>query len=115
MGEIGSFGENCQSEKYKQYNADPISDIRSETKKSGSDARFHCIHVCTGCRKNSCPYLPAKDENLQFYPEDLDIWGQKSIFLFWNRDFCQQGISPVQPGLQLFHWDHPKKISVSEL
>ena len=28
---------------------------------------------------------------------------------------CQQGISPVFPGLQLSHSDHPKKISVSVL
>ena len=41
--------------------------------------------------------------------------GQKVNFLYRNRDFCQQGISQVYPGLQLSHWDHPQKISVSEL
>ena len=32
--------------------------------------------------------------------------GQKVIFLYGNRDFCQQGISQVYPGLQLSHSDH---------
>ena len=35
----------------------------------------------------------------QFGPKNLDIWGQKLIF--FNHDFCQQGISPVYLGLQL--------------
>ena len=35
--------------------------------------------------------------------------GQKVNFLFWNRDFCQQGISPAYPGLQIFHLDHCQK------
>ena len=41
--------------------------------------------------------------------------GPKVNFLFWNRDFCQQGISPVLRGLQLAHLDQPQKNSVSEL
>ena len=28
----------------------------------------------------------------KFDPKNLDIWGQKSFFLFLNRDFCRQGI-----------------------
>ena len=52
---------------------------------------------------------------LQFWPENLDTWGQKSIFLFLNRDIFQQGISPLHPGLQLSHSDHLEKISVSKL
>ena len=32
-----------------------------------------------------------------------------------NINLCHQGISLVHPGLQLSHWDHPKKISVSRL
>ena len=35
--------------------------------------------------------------------------------MYSDRDFCQQGISQVYPGLQLSHLDHPKKISISEL
>ena len=35
--------------------------------------------------------------------------GPKVNFLFWNCDFCQQGTSPVHPGLQLSHPDHPQK------
>ena len=53
--------------------------------------------------------LAAKDKNVQFWPQNLDIWGQKSISLFWNHDFCQQGTSPVFPGQQISHSDHPKK------
>ena len=45
----------------------------------------------------------------------LGYLGLKVNFLFWNRDICQQGISPVFPGLQLSHSDHPEKISVSVL
>ena len=42
---------------------------------------------------------------------DLKIWvfGSKSQFFVLNRDFCQQGISPVCLGLQLSHSDHPQK------
>ena len=35
--------------------------------------------------------------------------GPKVNFLFWNRDFCQQSISPVYLGLQLSHSDHSEK------
>ena len=35
--------------------------------------------------------------------------GQKVNFLYRDRDFGQQSISPVCPGLQLFHLNHPKK------
>ena len=38
MGEIGPFGENLQSEKCKQYNADPIIRYPIWNKKNGSDA-----------------------------------------------------------------------------
>ena len=41
--------------------------------------------------------------------------GQKVNFLYGDRDFCQQGISQVYPGLQHSHSDHPKQISVSKL
>ena len=41
--------------------------------------------------------------------------GQKVNFFYGNRDFCQQCISQVYPGLQLSHSDHPKKISISKL
>ena len=51
--------------------------------------------------------LAARGENVLFLPQNLDIWGQKSFFLFWNQEFCQQGISPVYQGLQLSNWDHP--------
>ena len=53
--------------------------------------------------------LATRDENVQFWPKKFDIMGQKSIFFNGNRDFCQQGISPVCSGLQLVHSDHPKK------
>ena len=48
-----------------------------------------------------------------FHPKIWIFWA-KSQFLFWYRDFCQQGISPVYPGLQLTHWNHPRK-KVSEI
>ena len=57
--------------------------------------------------------MAARDENMLFYPK-IWIFGAKSQF-FFNCDICQQGISPVFPGLQLSHSDHPEKISVSVL
>ena len=57
----------------------------------------------------------ARGENVVFWPKNLDIWGKKSIFLYSDRDFYQQGISQVYPGLQLSHSDHSEKIFVSEL
>ena len=50
--------------------------------------------------------LVARDENVQFWPKNLDIWGEKSIILYGDCDICQKSILPVCPGLQL---------SVSEL
>ena len=44
-----------------------------------------------------------------FFDPKFEYLGPKVNYLFWNRDFCQQGISPVCPGLQLFHLDHPPK------
>ena len=41
--------------------------------------------------------------------------GPKVNTLCGNRDFCQQGISPVCPRLKLSKSDHPTKNSVSEL
>ena len=35
--------------------------------------------------------------------------GPRIIFLFWVRNFCQQGVSPVCSGLQLSHLDHPEE------
>ena len=50
-----------------------------------------------------------------FFDPKIWIFGAKSQFLYGNRDFCQQGISQVYPGLQHSHSDHPKQISVSKL
>ena len=60
--------------------------------------------------------LVARDENVQFDPKIWIFWTKSHFFLFWNRDFCFVCfVSPVYPGLQLSHSDHPEKISVSEL
>ena len=40
---------------------------------------------------------------------ESERFGAKSQFLYGDRDFCQQGISQVYPGLQLSHSDHPQK------
>ena len=58
--------------------------------------------------------LAARDKNVQFLPK-IWIFGAKSQFLYGNRDFCRQGISPVCPWLQLSQSDQPKRNSVSEL
>ena len=44
-----------------------------------------------------------------FFDPKIWIFGAKSQFLYGNREFCQQGISPVYSGLQLSHSDHPQK------
>ena len=58
--------------------------------------------------------MAARDKNVQFLPK-IWIFGAKSQFLYGNRDFCRQGISPVCPWLQLSQSDQPKRNSVSEL
>ena len=47
--------------------------------------------------------------NLAILTQKFEYLGPKVIFLYGNRDFCQQGISQVYPGLQLSHSDHSKK------
>ena len=45
-----------------------------------------------------------------FRSDSMKKWTFKTDqFLFGERDFCQQGISPVCPGLQLSHSDNPHK------
>ena len=41
--------------------------------------------------------------------------GPKVMFIFRNRNFCQMGIWPVCPGLQISYLDLPEKNSISEL
>ena len=45
---------------------------------------------------------------------DRKIWilGPKVMFMFRNRNFCQMGIWPVCPGLQISYLDHPEKNSI---
>ena len=52
-----------------------------------------------------CGSLAARDKNVQFWLQNLEIWGQKSIFFGGYLDFCQQG-----PGPQLSIQTTPKKI-----
>ena len=52
--------------------------------------------------------LAARGKNVLFSPKNFDM-GQKVNFLHGNSDFCQQGISPLYPGLQLSHSESPKK------
>ena len=59
--------------------------------------------------------LAARGKNVLFLPQNFDIWGQKSIFLYSDRDFCQWSKWPLYPGLKLSHRNHPQKNSVSEL
>ena len=41
----------------------------------------------------------------------LDIWGKKSIFLYGNRDFCQQSILPCSmPRATTLPFRPPKKL-----
>ena len=50
------------------------------------------------------------DPNTPSRSRPIGYLGQKWVnFLYGNRNFCQQSISPVYPG-QLSHSDHPKKI-----
>ena len=47
--------------------------------------------------------LVVRDKMCNFDPK-IWIFEAESQFLFWNRDFSQQDISPVHLGLQLSHW-----------
>ena len=50
-----------------------------------------------------------------FFDPKIWIFGAKSHFFDSDRDFCQWSKRPLYSGLQLSHWNHPKKNSVSEL
>ena len=55
---------------------------------------------------------PKMTENAYFGPNLAILGGGSKTFgtlISGNHHFCQQGIPPIHPGLQLFHWDHPKK------
>ena len=50
------------------------------------------------------------DPNTPSRSRPIGYLGQKWVnFLYGNRNFCQQSISPVCLGLQFSHSDHPKK------
>ena len=50
------------------------------------------------------------DPNTPSRSRPIGYFGQKWVnFLYGNRNFCQQSISPVCLGLQLSHSGHPKK------
>ena len=76
----------------------------------------HSFSVSMGHNWPYCAKIPnSLGQKCAILTRKFGHLGKKVIFLFWNRNFCQQGISPVYPGLQLSHSDHPKKNSVSEL
>ena len=117
LAQIASFGPNCQF--WAQFG-------RFWAKNPIFWGEGVIILVPTYRESNEKPFLcwkhwsvrlqsAAKGENVLFWPQNLDIWGQKSIFLYSDRDFCQWSKWPLYPGLQLSHWNHPQKISVSEL
>ena len=49
------------------------------------------------------------DPNTPSRSRPIGYLGQKVNFLYGNRNFCQQSISPVCPGLRLPHSNHPQK------
>ena len=50
------------------------------------------------------------DPNTPSRSRPIGYLGQKWVnFLYGNRNFCQQSISPVCLGLQFSHSDHPPK------
>ena len=67
----------------------------------GTNESPFCVKTIDRCGSNS----PLGTKMCNFDPK---FWGQKLIF-FWNCGFCQQGISPINQGLQLSHLDHPEK------
>ena len=52
---------------------------------------------------------PLGAKNVLFWPQNLDIWGQKSIFCLVIAIFCWWNKWPLYPGLQLSHRNHPQK------
>ena len=59
--------------------------------------------------------LTAGDENVQFWPENLDIWGQKSIFCFGIAIFVNRAHHQYTRGYSFPIRTTPKKNSVSKL
>ena len=50
--------------------------------------------------------LVSRDKNVQFWPENLHIWDQKSIFCVGIAIFVNRAYHQYTPGPQLSHSDH---------
>ena len=59
--------------------------------------------------------LAARGENVLFWPQNLDIWGQKSIFCLVIAIFVDGANDHYTRGSNFHIGTTPKKISVSEL
>ena len=59
--------------------------------------------------------LAARGENVLFWPQNLDIWGQKSIFCFDIAIFVNRAYHQNTWGYKFSIQTTPKKFSVSEL
>merc|ERR1712004_409114 len=59
--------------------------------------------------------LAARGENVLFLPQNLDIWGQKSIFCLMIAIFVDGTNDHYTQGYNFPIGTTPKKISVSEL
>ena len=59
--------------------------------------------------------LAARGENVLFWPQNLDIWGQKSIFCFVTAIFVDGTNDHYTRGSNFPIGTTPKKFSVSEL
>ena len=58
--------------------------------------------------------LAARDKNVQFWPQNLEMLGQKSIFCL-ESEFLSTGHITSIPGATTIPFGPPEKISVSEL
>ena len=59
--------------------------------------------------------MPIVNENMQFLPQNLNIWGQKPIFGFGITIFVHRAYHQYTIGYNIPIGITPKKISVSEV
>jgi len=102
MGVIKSFGTNIPEKP-------PWQLVRSGVKVLNPHIREQMRHLFRVENIDWCDSnWPLGTKMCNFYPK-IWIFGAKVKFLYGDRNFCQQSISPVCPGLQLSHSGHPEK------
>ena len=103
-----SFGPNLQVSGPKIHFLEGWSKTFSSLISGNQWGTFFCVDNIDQCGSN----WPLRTKVCGSNPK-VWIFGTNSQFLFWNCNFCQQGISSLHHGLKLSQSDHPEKIPFS--